>query len=133
VKSHCSTVDTATVYMFGDRGLGVEVPVWSTILTSPYCQVRLWGSPSLLSNGYRGLNNQCQAQENVDLYLQSPYVFMAQHDRLCGLSSWLQIQRSGMDSRRYQIFRDVVGLERGPLSLVSTTEELLERKVAASV
>jgi hypothetical protein len=32
------------------------------------------------------------------------------------------------DSRRYQIFWEVVGLERGPLSLVSTTEELLERK-----
>jgi hypothetical protein len=27
----------------------------------------------------------------------------------------------------------VVGLERGPLSLVSTTEELLDRKVAATV
>jgi hypothetical protein len=42
-----------------------------------------------------------------------------------GLSSWLQIQRSGFDLRRYQIFRKVVVLERGPLSLVSTTEELL--------
>jgi hypothetical protein len=30
-------------------------------------------------------------------------------------------------SRRYQIFWEVVGLERGPLSLVSTTEELLGR------
>jgi hypothetical protein len=29
--------------------------------------------------------------------------------------------------------RNVVGLERGPLSLVSTTEELLDRKVAAPV
>jgi hypothetical protein len=29
--------------------------------------------------------------------------------------------------------KKVVGLERGPLSLVSTTEELLDRKVAASV
>jgi hypothetical protein len=28
---------------------------------------------------------------------------------------------------------EVVGLERGPLSLVSTTEELLDRKVAAPV
>jgi hypothetical protein len=27
--------------------------------------------------------------------------------------------------------KNVVGLERGPLSLVSTTEELLDRKVAA--
>jgi hypothetical protein len=45
-----------------------------------------------------------------------------------GQSSWLQIQRSGFDSRRYQILWEVVGLERGPLSLVSTTEELLGRK-----
>jgi hypothetical protein len=29
--------------------------------------------------------------------------------------------------------KKVVGLERGPLSLVSTTEELLERKIAAHV
>jgi hypothetical protein len=34
----------------------------------------------------------------------------------------------GFDSRRYQIFWEAVGLERGPLSLVSTTEELLGRK-----
>jgi hypothetical protein len=31
------------------------------------------------------------------------------------------------------IRKKVVGLERGPLSLVSTTEELLDRKVAAPV
>jgi hypothetical protein len=30
------------------------------------------------------------------------------------------------DSRRYQIFWEVVGLERGPLSLVRIIEELLE-------
>jgi hypothetical protein len=49
-------------------------------------------------------------------------------DRLwCGQSSWLQIQRSGFDSRRYQIIREVVALEQGPLNLVSTIEELLER------
>jgi hypothetical protein len=45
-----------------------------------------------------------------------------------GQRSWLQIQRSGFDSRRYHIFWEEVGLERGPLSLVSTTEELLGRK-----
>jgi hypothetical protein len=49
-----------------------------------------------------------------------------------GQSSWLQIQRSGFDSRRYQIYCEVVGLERGPLSLVSTTEELLDRKSSCS-
>jgi hypothetical protein len=45
-----------------------------------------------------------------------------------GQSSWLKIQKSGFDSRRYQIFWEMVGLEQGSLSLVSTTEELLERK-----
>jgi hypothetical protein len=39
---------------------------------------------------------------------------------------------SGFDSRRYQIFWEVVSLGRGPLSLVSTIEELLERKSSGS-
>jgi hypothetical protein len=46
-------------------------------------------------------------------------------------STWLQIQKSGFFSRRYQIFWEVLGLERGQLSLVSTIEELFEEKVAA--
>jgi hypothetical protein len=37
---------------------------------------------------------------------------------------------SGKKRRKRKI---VVGLERGPLSLVSSTEELLDRKVAAPV
>jgi hypothetical protein len=49
-----------------------------------------------------------------------------------GQSSWLQIRRLGFDSRQLPE-KKVVGLERGPLSLVSTTEELLDRKVAAHV
>jgi hypothetical protein len=49
-----------------------------------------------------------------------------------GQSSWLQIRRPGFDSRHYQKNK-VVGLERGPLSLVSTSEELLDRKIAAPV
>jgi hypothetical protein len=48
-----------------------------------------------------------------------------------GQSSWLQNQRSWFDSRRYQIFWEV-GLERGPLCLASTIEELLERKRSGS-
>jgi hypothetical protein len=43
-----------------------------------------------------------------------------------GQGSWLQIQRSGFDSRRYQMFWEVVGLERGPLSLVMIIEELVQ-------
>jgi hypothetical protein len=45
-----------------------------------------------------------------------------------GQSFRLLIQRSGFDSRRYQLFWEVVSLERGPLSLVSTIEELFGRK-----
>jgi hypothetical protein len=44
-----------------------------------------------------------------------------------GQSSWLQIQRSGFDSRCCQIFWEVLGLERGTLSLVNTTEKILGR------
>jgi hypothetical protein len=44
-----------------------------------------------------------------------------------GSSSW-----SWFDSRHCQIFWEVVGLERGPLSLVSTIEDLLERKSSNS-
>jgi hypothetical protein len=55
-------------------------------------------------------------------------------DRLCGLVVRVLAYRSrgpGFDSRALQ--KKVVGLEGGPLSLVSTIEELLDRKVAAPV
>jgi hypothetical protein len=42
-----------------------------------------------------------------------------------------RIRRPGFDSRHYQ--KKAVGLERGPISLVSTTQKLLDRKVAAPV
>jgi hypothetical protein len=48
-------------------------------------------------------------------------------DPLCGLVVRVPGYRSrgpGFDSQHYQIFWEVVGLEQGPLSLVSTTEEL---------
>jgi hypothetical protein len=57
-------------------------------------------------------------------------------DRLCGLVVRVPGYRSrssGYDSRRYQIFWEVAGLERDSLSLVRIIEELFERKVAAPV
>jgi hypothetical protein len=59
-------------------------------------------------------------------------------DRLCGLVVRVLGYRSEARVRfpALQNFlkkKTVVGLERGPLSLVSTTEELLDRKVAAPV
>jgi hypothetical protein len=55
--------------------------------------------------------------------------------RLCGLVVRVPGYRSrgsAFDSRRYQIFWEVVPLERGPLSLFSITEELLEWKSSGS-
>jgi hypothetical protein len=51
------------------------------------------------------------------------------HAGLCGLVVRVPSYRSrspGFDSRLYQIFGEVVGLERDQLSLVITIEELLE-------
>jgi hypothetical protein len=50
-----SSVSIATGYWLDDRGFGVRVPVGERILSSPHRPDRLWGPPSLLSNGYQGL------------------------------------------------------------------------------
>jgi hypothetical protein len=56
-------------------------------------------------------------------------------DRLCDLVVRVLDYRSGGPGSISGTTRrnKVVSLERGPLSLVSTTEELLDRKVAAPV
>jgi hypothetical protein len=56
-------------------------------------------------------------------------------DRLCGLVVRVLGYRSGGPGSipRTTRKKKVMGLERGPLSLVSTTEELLDREVAAPV
>jgi hypothetical protein len=56
-------------------------------------------------------------------------------DRLCGLVARVLGYRSGGPGSIPGTTKKkkVVGLERGPLNLVSTAEELLDRKVAAPV
>jgi hypothetical protein len=59
---------------------------------------------------------------------------LIQKDCLCGLAFRVLDYRSGgPGSIPGTTRKKVIGLERGPLSLVSTTEELLDRKVAAPV
>jgi hypothetical protein len=53
-RSRSSVVGITTGYELDDRGVGVRAPVRS-IFSSPRRPDRLWGPPSLLFNGYRGL------------------------------------------------------------------------------
>jgi hypothetical protein len=50
-----SVVGIATGYGLDDQGVGVRVKVASRIFSSARRPGRLWGPPTLLSNGYRGL------------------------------------------------------------------------------
>jgi hypothetical protein len=61
-------------------------------------------------------------------FTQGSRVFIKVGDRLCGLV----VRGPGFDSRRYQIFSEVVCLERGLLSLVRTIDELLGRNSSGS-
>jgi hypothetical protein len=88
---------------------------------------RLMRSPSCVSvNPYHVLLNSWDS-------LLEPGIYFMTGLWSSGQSSWLQIQRSEFDSRRYQIFWEEVSLKRGQISLVTTIEELLGRKVAAPV
>jgi hypothetical protein len=67
--------------------------------------------------------------------LSKKYVrYRNEYDRLCGLVVRVLGYRSGgPGSIPGTTIKKVVGVERSPLSLVSTTEELLDRKIAAPI
>jgi hypothetical protein len=65
--SRDSAVGIATGFWLDDGGVGVLVRVGSRIFTCPCRPDRLWGSPDLLSNGYRGLFFQGKSGRSVKL------------------------------------------------------------------
>jgi hypothetical protein len=74
---------------------------------------------------------------SIFLLFDEPWIVKHTIENICNpwssvQSSWLQVQRSGFGSQCYQILGEVVGLKRGPLSLVGTLEELLGRKSSGS-
>jgi hypothetical protein len=79
----------------------------------------------------QGTGGNCERLLSLPFFI-GPYSLPRPPLWSSGQSSWLQIQRPRLDSRRYQIIWVAVGLERGPLSLVSTTEELPGRKSSGS-
>jgi hypothetical protein len=81
---------------------------------------------------------QCNTEQRslaprfIHIFFKSHFICNRPPLWFSGQSSWLQIRRPGFDSRHNQK-KKVVGLERGPLSLVSTIEKLLDIKIAAPV
>jgi hypothetical protein len=82
---------------------------------------RRWGGGWCRVLLQQPLSNSRRWKAREKVCLQEKYYF---HDLKvrCGQCSWLQIQWPGFDSRRYPIFWGVVGLERGPLNLMSTID-----------
>jgi hypothetical protein len=81
-------------------------------------------TPGWMNSGIRKYFNQIPEFTSLSQFI----------DRLCGLVVTVPGYRSrgpGFDSRCYHW--EVVGLKRGPLSLVKIIEELLDGKVAAPV
>jgi hypothetical protein len=68
-------------------------------------------------------------------YHHLPFLYLSLFDRLSGLVIGVpgcKPRGSVFDSRPYQIFCITLGLELGPLSLLSINEEQLERKYSGS-
>jgi hypothetical protein len=91
------------------------------------CSYILNSSFYVVLNEICKINRQTDISKNVKITPNFTLYISA-----VGPTLWFSVQRSGFDSRRYQIFWEVVGQERGPLSLVSTTEEPLGRKSSGS-
>jgi hypothetical protein len=122
----------------------ILVTRWGLVCILPYYIHKMWEVGLSLSNAWpkhlfdkEGILNGHRNYSVNYVPLRTKYIYVS-----CtllrpplwssGQSSWLQIQRSVFDSRCYQICWELVDLERGPLSLVSTVEELLGRKSSGS-
>jgi hypothetical protein len=80
---------------------------------------------------FRAVRSGLSSNFNLKTFIIITFVW----DLLCGLVVRVPGYRSrgtGFDSRLIQIFWEVVGLERGPLSLLRIIEELLECKSSGS-
>jgi hypothetical protein len=93
----------------------------------------MFSSRSIVFQTFVGFD--CSSALKVNAYISLLHRITRQIDRLCGLVVRVLGYRSGGPGSIPGTTKKkkVMGLERGPFSLVSTTEELLDRKVAAPV
>jgi hypothetical protein len=96
-----------------------------TLLKPTHTHKTVFTSVDKTKSSAHSVQNQSGLKRRPVQFSNSSFIF----ETVC---MYVCIQRSGFDSRRYHIFWEVVGLERGPLSLVSTIEELLGRKSSGS-
>jgi hypothetical protein len=93
-----------------------------------------WGSSMFFLSSYRK-STESASLGHYQFLLNSLSFFIhlsSYYDRFCGLVVRVLGYRSGGPGTIPGSTRKkIMGLERGPLSLVSITEELLDRKVAA--
>jgi hypothetical protein len=116
---------------------------WGILLTCPcysYLQLEFLSviSPAIVQYLHNSSSRWQQYQWSKQTHissLDSLLFCLPLGAKLCGLvlrASGYISRGPEFDSRRYQIFWEVVGLERGPLSLVSITVELLQWKSSGS-
>jgi hypothetical protein len=114
---------------YRSRGPGLDSRHYQ-IFWEGVCQGR--GPLSLLSKTEKFTSDMC-SREVVCAQWGTNWIskyYLERNYRLCGLVGKVPGYKSrgpGLDSRHYQIFWEGVCLERGPLSLVSTIEELFGR------
>jgi hypothetical protein len=97
------------------------------VLVTPICMYYCWSRSSICGV-------EVSSVSAASVVCSFVYDFCVNFDRLCGLVVRVLGYRSGGPGQiPGTTNKKVVGLERGPLSLVSTTEELLDRKVAVPV
>jgi hypothetical protein len=97
--------------------VNIKIPVFWDVLPSSLADRKLMSPPSVQNGGSRFF-------QNVGTFQTASVVL------------WSEFLATDPETRvRFPTLpeKTVMGLERGPLSLVSTTEELLDRKVAAPV
>jgi hypothetical protein len=121
---------------------GLSLPhhfVFLVTLTQRKVQcVGLFSCPPEILSELATLNPRAKIEHNFELKVAlmslTLRLIINRCDRLCGLVVRVLGYRSGgLGSIPGTTKKKVVGLERGPLSFVSTTEELLDRNVATPV
>jgi hypothetical protein len=122
-----TNIQFLTVHKFTSM-LAFETKFWNPSLLHGWNVKAVKETTNSLSSQWPDLLMAAMCSYNAELH----YVGNISPDRpplwSSGQSSCLKIHRFGFDFRCYQIFWEVVGLQRGPVSLVSTSEELLQRK-----